>query len=61
MFWRWSFVVLTPFFFAGQDQTVIGRAAVAAARIAEEGKAPSKYCVLEQADIVRLGRTEWKE
>ncbi|RAQ45640.1 protein fmp52 [Aspergillus flavus] len=35
----------------GQDQTVIGRAAVAAARMAEEGKAPSKYWVLEQADI----------
>ncbi|OJI98643.1 hypothetical protein ASPVEDRAFT_25504 [Aspergillus versicolor CBS 583.65] len=45
----------------GQDQRVIGRAAVAAARIAEEGKAPSKYWVLEQADIVRLGRDEWKD
>ncbi|KAL2870739.1 NAD(P)-binding protein [Aspergillus lucknowensis] len=44
-----------------QDQRVIGRAAVAAARLAEEGKAPSKYWVLERADIVRLGRTEWKE
>lgn len=46
---------------AGQDQKVIGRAAVAAVRIAEEGKAPSKYWVLEQADIVRLGRDEWKD
>ncbi|RFU31437.1 hypothetical protein B7463_g4902, partial [Scytalidium lignicola] len=45
----------------GQDQTVIGRAAVAAVRMAEEGKAPSKYWVLEQAGIVRLGRDEWKE
>ncbi len=45
----------------GQDQKVIGRAAVAAARIAEGGKAPSKYWVLEQADIVRLGRDEWKD
>ncbi|KAJ5461740.1 Protein fmp52-2 [Penicillium daleae] len=45
----------------GQDQTVIGRAAVAAARIAEEGKAPSAFWTLEQADIVRLGREEWKE
>ncbi|KAF7595191.1 hypothetical protein BBP40_006935 [Aspergillus hancockii] len=44
-----------------QDQTVIGRAAVAAARLAEEGNAPSKYWVLEQADIVKLGRDEWKE
>lgn len=46
---------------AGQDQTVIGRAAVAAARAAEEGKAPGNYWVLEQADIVRMGREEWKE
>ncbi|PGH16194.1 protein fmp52-2, mitochondrial [Helicocarpus griseus UAMH5409] len=45
----------------GQDQTIIGRAAVAAARMAEEGKAPSKYWVLEQADIIKLGRTEWKQ
>ncbi|KAF9251898.1 hypothetical protein DTO006G1_2497 [Penicillium roqueforti] len=45
----------------GQDQTTIGRAAVAAARLVEEGKAPSSYWTLEQADIVRLGRDEWKE
>ncbi|KAJ5676176.1 NADH(P)-binding domain-containing protein [Penicillium macrosclerotiorum] len=45
----------------GQDQTIIGRAAVAAVQRAEEGKAPSKYWVLEQADIVRLGREEWKQ
>ncbi|CEJ60172.1 Putative Protein fmp52-2, mitochondrial [Penicillium brasilianum] len=45
----------------GQDQTVIGRAAVAAAILAEEGKAPSEFWALEQADIVRLGREEWKE
>jgi uncharacterized protein YbjT (DUF2867 family) len=44
----------------GQDAVVIGRAAVAAARLAAEGKAPSKYWVLEGADIVRLGRDEWK-
>ncbi|EGP89179.1 uncharacterized protein MYCGRDRAFT_92115 [Zymoseptoria tritici IPO323] len=44
----------------GQDQTIIGRAAVAAVKLAEEGKAPAKYWVLEQADIVRLGRDEWK-
>lgn len=43
------------------DQTIIGRAAVAAARMAEEGKAPSKWWVVEQADIIRLGRDEWKE
>ncbi len=40
---------------------VIGRAAVHAARIAEEGRAPGKYWVLEQSDIIRLGRTEWKD
>ncbi|KAF7196756.1 Protein fmp52-2, mitochondrial [Pseudocercospora fuligena] len=45
----------------GQDQRIIGKAAVAAARQAQEGKAPSKYWVLEQADVVRLGRTEWKD
>ncbi|KAJ5574073.1 uncharacterized protein N7459_008500 [Penicillium hispanicum] len=46
---------------AGQNQTTIGRAAVAAALMATEGKAPSQYWVVEQADIVRLGRKEWKE
>jgi len=44
-----------------QDQLIIGRAAVAAARMAEEGKAPSKYWILEQADVVKYGRVEWKE
>lgn len=42
----------------GQDADVIARAAVAAARLAGEGKAPSKYWVVEAADIVRLGRAE---
>ncbi|KAI1387519.1 NAD(P)-binding protein [Hypoxylon trugodes] len=44
----------------GQEPEVIGRAAVHASVLAAEGKAPSKYWVLEQADIVRLGRDEWK-
>ncbi|OTA59600.1 NAD(P)-binding protein [Hypoxylon sp. EC38] len=44
----------------GQEAEVIGRAAVHASLLAAEGKAPSKYWVLEQADIVRLGRDEWK-
>lgn len=44
-----------------QDAEVIAKAAVHAARIAEEGKAPVKYWVLEQADIVRLGRAEWND
>ncbi|KAK3303487.1 uncharacterized protein B0T15DRAFT_276496 [Chaetomium strumarium] len=45
----------------GQEAEVIARAAVHAARIAEEGKAPAKFWVLEQSDIVRLGRNEWKD
>jgi uncharacterized protein YbjT (DUF2867 family) len=43
----------------GQDADVIARAAVRAAKLAEEGKAPEKVWVLEWSDIVRLGRTEW--
>ncbi|KAI6827600.1 Protein fmp52-2 [Hortaea werneckii] len=42
-----------------QDQSVIGRAAVAAVEQIEKGKAPSEFWVLEQADIVRLGRDDW--
>jgi len=45
----------------GQEAEVIAKAAVHAARIIEEGKAPEKYWVLEQDDIIRLGRTEWKD
>lgn len=44
-----------------QDQIVIGRAAVAAARIADQGTAPEKFWILEQSDIVKLGRDEWKD
>jgi uncharacterized protein YbjT (DUF2867 family) len=44
----------------GQDRAEIGRAAVEAARLAAEGKAPSKYWVLEWQDIVRLGRETQK-
>ncbi len=43
----------------GQDADVIARAAVHAARLASEGKAPGKYWVIEGPDVVRLGRTEW--
>ncbi|KAI0904964.1 NAD(P)-binding protein [Ustulina deusta] len=43
-----------------QDDEVVARAAVNAAILAAEGKAPSKYWVLEQNDIVKLGRDEWK-
>lgn len=45
----------------GQEAEVIARAAAHAAALAAEGKAPSKFWVVEQDDIVRLGRTEWKE
>lgn len=34
---------------------------MAAGRLAEEGKAPSRYWILEQADILKYGRDEWKE
>ncbi|KAI1369957.1 NAD(P)-binding protein [Xylaria arbuscula] len=44
----------------GQDGEVVARAAVKAAILAADGKAPSKYWVLEQRDIARLGRDEWK-
>ncbi|RWA04916.1 hypothetical protein EKO27_g10185 [Xylaria grammica] len=42
-----------------QDGQVVARAAVKAAILAAEGKAPSKYWVIEQSDIVKLGRDEW--
>ncbi|KAK4166779.1 hypothetical protein QBC43DRAFT_313306 [Cladorrhinum sp. PSN259] len=45
----------------GQEGEVIARAAVKAARLAEEGKAPAKVWILEGGDIVKLGRDEWKE
>ncbi|TDZ61484.1 Protein fmp-52 [Colletotrichum trifolii] len=44
----------------GQEAEVIARAAVHAGILVEQGKAPSGVWVLEGADIVRLGRTEWK-
>lgn len=45
----------------GQDQEIIGRAAVVATQLAQEGKAPSKYWVLERDEIIKYGRDEWKE
>ena len=45
----------------GQEAEVIGRAAVYAARVAAEGKAPKNPWILDGADIVRYGRDEWKE
>jgi len=43
-----------------QDADVIGRAAVSAALKAEKGEVKERVWVLEQADIIRLGATEWK-
>lgn len=45
----------------GQEADVIARAAVRAAQLADEGKAPSKYWIIEAADIIRLGRKEWED
>ncbi|KAK7957002.1 uncharacterized protein PG986_006224 [Apiospora aurea] len=45
----------------GQDASVIGRAAVAAAQMVEEGKAPSKYWEIGMADILKMGREEWQK
>ncbi|KAL1903345.1 Protein fmp52, mitochondrial [Sporothrix stenoceras] len=44
----------------GQDADVIAKAAAHAALLASQGKAPSAYWEVEVADIVRLGRDEWK-
>ena len=47
--------------FWAQDADVIGKAAVAAGLLAHEGKAPEgKVWNIAQADVVRLGRTEWR-
>lgn len=48
--------------FWAQDASTIARAAVSAAGKASEGKAEKDgVWVLGQADIVRLGKTEWRE
>jgi len=44
-----------------QDADVIARAAVAASLQVESGKVKEKVWVLGAKDIVRLGRTEWKD
>ncbi|KAJ9133046.1 NAD(P)-binding protein [Pleurostoma richardsiae] len=45
----------------GQEGEEIGRAAVKAALLADEGKAPSNYWILDGNDIVKLGRVEKTE
>lgn len=44
-----------------QDADVIAKAGVHAAVLAKRGEYKEKVVVLGQSDIVRLGRTEWKE
>ena len=43
-----------------QDVDIIGRAAVAAGMQCLEGKREEGVWVVNQSDIIRLGRTEWK-
>ena len=43
-----------------QDADVIGRAAVSAGMMCAEGKREEGVWVIEQSEIVRLGRTDWK-
>jgi len=45
--------------FWAQDAEVVARAAVSAGLSCNEGKQAEGVWVLEQKDIVRLGRTEW--
>jgi uncharacterized protein YbjT (DUF2867 family) len=44
-----------------QEAEVIGKAAVSAGLKALNGDAPEKVWILTGSDIIRLGRTEWKE
>lgn len=47
--------------FWAQDAEVIAKAGVAAALLAQKGEVKQKVWILNQSDIVRMGRTEWKE
>jgi uncharacterized protein YbjT (DUF2867 family) len=44
-----------------QEAEVIGKAAVSAGLKALNGQAPEKVWILYGSDIIKLGRTEWKE
>ena len=44
-----------------QDPEVIAKAAVAAALKAQRGEVKDKVWILMGSDIIRLGRTEWKD
>lgn len=47
--------------FWAQDAEIIAKAAVRAAIDANEGKNTEKFRIVGQADIVRMGRTEWSD
>lgn len=47
--------------FWAQDAEVVAKAAVRAGLDAAEGKEKEKFRIIGQSDIVRLGRTEWKD
>ena len=47
--------------FWAQDALEVARAIVAATQQCVEGKRPEGVWTLQQADVVRLGRKEWKE
>lgn len=44
-----------------QDADVVGKAAVAAARQCASGERKEREWIVQQKEIVRLGRTEWKD
>ena len=47
--------------FWAQDADVVAKAAIAAARECAEGKRKEGLWVIEQAEIVTLGRKQWQE
>ncbi|KAL6714352.1 Protein fmp52, mitochondrial [Lecanora helva] len=47
--------------FWAQDAEIVGRAAIAAATLCSEGQREEGVWVINQGEIVRLGRTEWKD
>ena len=46
--------------FWAQDADVVAKAAIAAARECAEGKRKEGVWVIEQAEVVKLGRTQWE-
>lgn len=47
--------------FWAQDADVVAKAAVRAGLDAMDGKEKEKFRIVTQSEIVRLGRTEWKD